>query len=176
MGVFYMVQNKTRIIDRMIRRTFIEMFLVIFAVIGSYFIFSNSNLTSSASIAEEYSNSNYDLQVMIGKNENDGVREKNLLDKTVLTVRNPNKTSKYVDVYLVITNPLEVDINGMVIKFRDNVVDASKAILDLNTYKIKIYSGTIDAYENLAGDVSIYSNNYVNSMKYTFTVNESYYK
>lgn len=169
---------RKRAIDRLIRRTIFEMFLLVFAVIGSYFVFNKANLSESANIAREFATGENALQVMVGRND-DAILLNNtehLIDKTVLTVRNPNRDEKYVDIYLVIVNPSEVDLNGMYIKFMDKTTNANEAQIDLNTYKLKIYSGTIKGYESIKDEVQIYDENYTSSMSYTFKVEESYYQ
>ncbi len=170
--------NRKRAINRLIRKTFVEMCLLIFAVIGSYFVFSRANLSESSKIAESYSTSENALQVMVGHNDNVTYLNNgdNLIDKTILTVRNPNRGEKLVDIYLVIVNPGEVNLDGMFINYLGQITPAKEAFIDMNTYKLKIYSGKISGYENLKGDVLIYSKNYVNSLKYTFAIEEISYK
>lgn len=171
-----MLQYRKKTIDKLIRRTIFEMVLVIFATVGSYFIFTESNLSASASVAQEFATGENALQVMVGKNESEGVREKNLVDKTLLTVRNPNKKDKYVDINLVILNPSNINVNNLYVVFNGNTIDLSNGLIEGNTYKVKIHSGLIGAYENLQEEVLIYSNEFTDTFSYTFSVNESYYQ
>lgn len=173
-----MVNMREKAIKKLIRRNFIEMFLLIFCVIASYFIFNNNNLSASAKVAEEYSTKENSVQVMVGHNrEKNTLADGSLLDTTVLTVRNPNKTEKFIEINMIIYNPQEVHIDELVVEFKDIVTDGSAAKIDQNTYKLTIYTGKIDPFGSLYDEVQIYTkNNVPQTLEYTYTVNESYYR
>ena len=102
--------------NREILRIFGQILLVIMFVVGTYFIFTGSRLSSYAAIANSYGNANYDLQVLYGKDDLTN-KDVNMLDKGVLQLRNPNNHAVTANVNFIISdyvdlNSIDVIING----------------------------------------------------------------
>jgi len=161
-GVLVIFMNKKRI-DRAILNYLLEIFIVIIMVIISYFVFTNTHLSETAAIAEKYDNANYNIQMTYGKTEeteNAILAYANLIDRGVLSIRNPNNSNKRVELDLIFNgdpiylNYIEAEYNGEKIDLKNHTENNGRFIVRLDSIELSSYQ-EINHIFSLYGDASI---------------------
>ncbi len=116
-----------RVIDKLIFKYVVEIFLIIIMVVVSYTGITMNNLSQSSKIAEHYTKSSNDIQFSYERDLNGILAFEDVLDKLKLSVRNPNKDTKKVSIDLIITGS-EPNLDDISFKFKDQSIDLKTAI------------------------------------------------
>lgn len=165
-------------LNKLIFKYVLEIVMAVVLVVFSYNTFTNTGLSESAAVAKNYSENDYSIQMMYNRNENiynDILAYSDLLDKGVLTLRNPNSATKSVQVNLVFDGNvnylknLKAEFNGKSVDLSNYTVENDKYIISLGTVEIGSYQ-EVDAVFSLYGD-PLFGTDFT----FSFDCSESFY-
>lgn len=164
-------------INRLIFKSFMEIVIVLSVLIASYIVFNTNNLYSYADYIEE--NRDKEFNVMVNYNQSnkdlsDILYIENLLNKGELSIKNPNKNNKKLNIYLLIEENqninfagMEIDINGKKLSLENIKKVDDKYILLLDNVNLK-------GYEDKYLTISLLGDPYINdNFEYSFMVENS---
>lgn len=156
------------------------MFVLVFVLV-SFMVIKNSNLTSYASIAKYYSNTNQDLQVLYGKYDKSDLmllNQDNLLDKGTLSIKNPNESVVPTTVIFTIDISSTLDKNSVTLEVDGEEYDLRYMTLSGDKYILEIGNINIESYDTVKYDIELYATGYANKgdyLNYSFNVNQSFF-
>ncbi|HBA37551.1 MAG TPA: hypothetical protein DCY94_02390 [Firmicutes bacterium] len=158
-------------INNLIGRYVIEICLAVFFVVLSYTGITSSNLKESAAIARFSEDGTYEMQYEFGRNLDGVMAHEDLLDEGVLYFRNPNSTTKEVEIELVIYGDA-TDTQNLKVEYDGKVIDLSSVH---NKNKILLEKTSVKGYESKAKSIAIYGDPYMGtSLIYDFEIKESF--
>lgn len=157
-------------IDRLIVRYVFEILCLTLIIVVTYGLFSHNNLSAAAVIAKDYTENGTSMQLMYNSVEN---KTEDTVDNGELLVRNPNRFTEKVDIYMVFNDIDEID--KLNIYFDNDKISSDNGIIRENGYAILVKSVKIDPYKQYTGKVSIEGNVKANTeLSYNFEVQESF--
>lgn len=115
-----------KVIDKLIFKYVVEIFLIIIMVVVSYTGITMNNLSQSSKIAEQYTKSSNGIQFNYERDLNGILAFEDVLDKLKLSVRNPNRETKKVSIDLIITGN-EPNLEELTFKFAGQSLDIKNA-------------------------------------------------
>lgn len=146
---------------------------VLVLMIGTYFIFTGSRLSSYAAVANAYGNANYDLQVLYGKDEIKS-SDINILDKGVLQLRNPNNHAVTANVNFIISD--NADLSNLDIIINGETLDKTNYKVNNGYYVYTIEQYELSSYEEIEYDTIITGSPYfASTFYYNYDITESFY-
>lgn len=164
----------TKKIDKLIVRYVIEVCIAIFFIVLSYTGISSSDLKESSAIASFSQDGTYDMQYEFDRNTDDILALKNLLDRGVLTVRNPNSERKEIEISLIIYGNIE-NIVDLYVEFGEEKVDLTQIKKENDTSKLILSKTSLKGYDKASNSVSIYGNpHFGTTFAYDFEIIESF--
>ncbi len=179
-GVLVMKNITNSSINRLIRKSILEILLVVIILIISYTVFTNANLSTASLIAKNYDESQYNVYVMYGKtaSNNDAIAlNENIIDQGELSIKNPNKTSIYADIVLMVKDEKNINWEDIKMTIDGKIVDLDKKMLTNGYYEIDIKTIDMQAYETYKNTITLFGNPLENpKIDYTFKIIESFYR
>ncbi len=164
-----------RVINKLILKYTVEIFLLVFMVVISYTGITMNNLSESSKIAEESTKSNNSIQFSYKRDINSILSQENVLDKFKLTVRNPNKITRKVTIDLIITGDIS-NLEDITLKFANQNVDFKNATKKDAMTIIPLNEIELSGYNTYEEDLFIYGDPFT-TLDFTmeFDIKESLY-
>ncbi len=144
-----------KVINKLIFKYTVEIFLIIIMVVVSYTGIKMNNLSESSQIAEQYSKSSNNIQFSYERDLNGILAFENVLDKFKLVVRNPNKGIKKVAIDLIITGN-EPNLDSITFKFANQTIDLKNAVKKDDKIILPLKEVDLNGYNTYEEDLFIY--------------------
>ena len=132
-------------IKREIRGYIFQIIVTCIFVVVSYFVFTNSRIGEYASTAAYYDTNNVDLMVSYKQDSETILSTENVLDKGILSVKNPNKRGVSSIVYLYISENANLDTIEFIID--GNKIDTTNRTIEDGYYIFPVLDCEIPAFE-----------------------------
>lgn len=164
-----------RVIDKLIFKYIVEIFLIVIMIVVSYTGITTNNLSQSSKIAEEYSKTDNEIQFSYTRDLDSILAFEDVLDKLKLIVRNPNKGTKKVSIDLIITGN-EPNLDEITLKFANQTIDLKNATKNKNQIILPLKEIELSGYNIYEESLYIYGEPFT-TLDFTiqFDIKESLY-
>jgi len=164
-----------KVINKLIFKYTAEIFLIVAMIVVSYTGITTNNLSQSSKIAEQYNNSDKEIQFSYTRDLDSILAFEDVLDKLKLIVRNPNKGAKKVSINLIITGN-EPNLDEITLKFSNQTIDLKNATKSKNQIVIPLKEIELSGYNTYEESLYIYGEPFT-TLDFTiqFDIKESLY-
>lgn len=143
------MENRKSVFYKIIARYIFEIILIVSFMVVSYSGFTMNNLSEASKIASVSSKETRDIYIMYARLDEDSVvrTDDNIVDRGVLSLKNPNKTAKSMSVVMQLQKSDAYDIGDISITFDGEDVGMG-VIMNLDqTYEVILGTVELEAYE-----------------------------